>query len=664
MFATTKLGFYALLLSSSSYVVGREQWLERNGRAVILHPRRFGQEQPAVIQKLSGACAGQICGVLAGEAVTPLLAAQPECSQQDHADKIIDAAQALDAATKANLIALAIEYRQAEKNTPPDFSTNPPTLRNSVFCQKAPKNPELNGLVQAQDPNNDPDLFFDPATKATVKKGTQANTAPFGGVAAADPVDNAGDGAAAGNDGAAASSSAAAEETAASTSAAAATSCAATVTVTASGAAVEAPTGAATVSVGAPEATGAPVDTGAIGDFGKCSVPQIEFGVGFDNRRETSFRPVDLASFPHGSAQNIDIITRAVCDQLVNTCGADDTAKATCARATAAASAQTAKRGIQADAFNAEFGIDTNFGAITAVDDQGKEIAGSAVGTPDDNTGADDGADDGADTGAGTGDNTADDGADDATPPATGDAGAIGNFGKCSVPEIEFGVGFDNRKETSFRPVDLVSYPHGSAQNGAIITQFVCDQLVNSCGADATAQATCAKAEAEFLKGAAKTGEQADLFNAVFGKQTNFAGVDVVDNQGNVVQAGAGNGGSNNGGANNNGGGAASTTAAAATTSAAATAAPPAATAVAGNLQKFAGNLGGVAAPTVTALANGQFQVEGNAAFNNLQSALVRSCDVQNNKCANAANASGNKNGLNVGACNAQQATCIAQAKA
>ena len=99
------------------------------------------------------------------------------------------------------MIALAQEYRQAEKNTPPvrsfpyfithrcadhfpqDFTTNPPANRNSVFCQKAPKNAELNGLVQAQDPANDPDLFFDPATKATVHLGDQANTQPFGGAA-------------------------------------------------------------------------------------------------------------------------------------------------------------------------------------------------------------------------------------------------------------------------------------------------------------------------------------------------------------------------------------------------------------------------------------------------------------------------------------------------
>lgn len=45
---------------------------------------------------------------------------------------------------------------------------------------KAPKNPQLNGLVQAQDPNNNPDLFFDPATQSTVRKGEQPNTFPFG----------------------------------------------------------------------------------------------------------------------------------------------------------------------------------------------------------------------------------------------------------------------------------------------------------------------------------------------------------------------------------------------------------------------------------------------------------------------------------------------------
>ncbi|KAI9439933.1 hypothetical protein H4582DRAFT_1812660 [Lactarius indigo] len=167
-------------LSLSDLTLGRIVWAERDGKAVLLNPRRFGQEHPQVITDLSNACPGQVCGVLAGAAITPLLAAQGECTQQDMADQIIDQSKQFDAATQAKMLALAKEYRQAEKNTVPDFSTNPETPRNSVFCQKAPKHPELNCLVQKQDPANDPNLFFDPAKGSTsVKKGSQANTQPF-----------------------------------------------------------------------------------------------------------------------------------------------------------------------------------------------------------------------------------------------------------------------------------------------------------------------------------------------------------------------------------------------------------------------------------------------------------------------------------------------------
>lgn len=36
---------------------------------------------------------------------------------------------------------------------------------------------------------------------------------------------------------------------------------------------------------------------------------------------------------------------------------------------------------------------------------------------------------------------------------------SIGNFGSCSIPQIRFGTGFDNRKETSFEPVDQSELP-------------------------------------------------------------------------------------------------------------------------------------------------------------------------------------------------------------
>lgn len=88
----SKTSIVSIILSfliATEQALGRERWLERDHKPVFLHPRRFGQEQPAVLQKLRNACPGQVCGALAGQAVTPLLAAQPECSQQDMADAII-----------------------------------------------------------------------------------------------------------------------------------------------------------------------------------------------------------------------------------------------------------------------------------------------------------------------------------------------------------------------------------------------------------------------------------------------------------------------------------------------------------------------------------------------------------------------------------------------
>lgn len=136
------------VLSSSDVAFGRMRWAERDGKPVFLHPRRFGQEHPPVIDKIAAACPGAVCGNFSGGAITPLLALQPECSQQDFADSIIselrlfqsmevcadrwsDASRQFDAATQANMISLAKEYRQAEKNTPPvSFSNTTRTNRH------------------------------------------------------------------------------------------------------------------------------------------------------------------------------------------------------------------------------------------------------------------------------------------------------------------------------------------------------------------------------------------------------------------------------------------------------------------------------------------------------------------------------------------------------
>ena len=77
------------VLSLSDVAFGRIRWAERDGKPVFLHPRRLGQQYPPVIDKISAACSGAVCGKLGGGAIAPLLALQPECSQQDFADSII-----------------------------------------------------------------------------------------------------------------------------------------------------------------------------------------------------------------------------------------------------------------------------------------------------------------------------------------------------------------------------------------------------------------------------------------------------------------------------------------------------------------------------------------------------------------------------------------------
>ena len=56
-------------------------------------------------------------------------------------------------------------------------------------------------------------------------------------------------------------------------------------------------TNAISVSTGNPQQTGASTTIGspAAGSvsFGSCSTPEVEFGGGFDGRKETSFQPVD-----------------------------------------------------------------------------------------------------------------------------------------------------------------------------------------------------------------------------------------------------------------------------------------------------------------------------------------------------------------------------------
>ena len=105
-----------------------------------------------------------------------------------------------------------------------------------------------------------------------------------------------------------------------------------------------------------------------------------------------------------------------MCDALVNTCGADATARSTCTTAQSAASRvestdKLPMTGASADAFNAAFGIITNYANVTPLDDQGDPFPSVDPYLP-------------------------------------------ASFGKCSTPEIIFGAGFEGMKETAFEPAD------------------------------------------------------------------------------------------------------------------------------------------------------------------------------------------------------------------
>ncbi|KAM0276082.1 hypothetical protein ACHAQH_007101 [Verticillium albo-atrum] len=73
------------------------------------------------------------------------------------------------------------------------------------------------------------------------------------------------------------------------------------------------------------------------------------------------------------------------------------------------------------------------------------------------------------------------------------------------------------------------------------------------------------------------------------------------------------------------------------------------------NVQAFTGTLGGAAPPVVSSTGDRPFSVNGNT-FTGAGAALGRSCDIQHNACANAANSGKLAGG--VGQCDAQNTQC------
>lgn len=88
-------------------------------------------------------------------------------------------------------------------------------------------------------------------------------------------------------------------------------------------------------------------------DLGSCSNPTIHFGAGLDGRTDESFEPADKGDFNHGSADNIDVITSFICQQLADKCKANQAALTVCSKASSAAAQQSGQAA--ADAFSNVF---------------------------------------------------------------------------------------------------------------------------------------------------------------------------------------------------------------------------------------------------------------------------------------------------------------------
>ena len=80
-------------------------------------------------------------------------------------------------------------------------------------------------------------------------------------------------------------------------------------------------------------------------------------------------------------------------------------------------------------AFNKVFGLNTNFKAVTPIDNTGKPVGGSGASNP----------------GSTTPNNVT---------ALTNSSTSGADFGSCSTPQIKFAAGLDGRKETAFVPVD------------------------------------------------------------------------------------------------------------------------------------------------------------------------------------------------------------------
>ncbi|KLU81751.1 hypothetical protein MAPG_00832 [Magnaporthiopsis poae ATCC 64411] len=94
-------------------------------------------------------------------------------------------------------------------------------------------------------------------------------------------------------------------------------------------------------------------------DFGTCT-PTMDFQPGRTGRKadQFTFLPTDpVVAKGQKDALDPNIITKRICDQLTNVCGANDAAKAQCKAAQATVQALGTKDASTADAFNKALGF-------------------------------------------------------------------------------------------------------------------------------------------------------------------------------------------------------------------------------------------------------------------------------------------------------------------
>ncbi|POS83864.1 hypothetical protein EPUL_005201 [Erysiphe pulchra] len=98
-------------------------------------------------------------------------------------------------------------------------------------------------------------------------------------------------------------------------------------------------------------------------------------------------------------------------------------------------------------------------------------------------------------------------------------SGDENDFGSCT-PTMDFQLGRGNRKATegTFLPTDpKVAQGQQDALNPNIITNRICDQLTNVCGATESAKKRCLEAKAKVADAKSKDKSMAELFNSALG---------------------------------------------------------------------------------------------------------------------------------------------------